>query len=294
MGRFLRGIAALAIVGAAFGWYLTAPALRSTATAETLKGDAAHGETIFWASGCASCHAAPGTKGEAMKTLSGGQKFATAFGTFYAPNISPSKVGIGGWSTADFIHAVQDGVRPDGSHEYPAMPYVAYAKMEPQDVVDLKAYIDTLPASDVASLPHEVGFPFNIRRALGGWKLLFGNPSYVLAGSLTPEVERGRYIAEALAHCGECHTPRNGLGGLDKGRWLGGGVIDGTAKVPNITKGKLDWSDADIAAYLTTGATPDFDFVGGAMAHVVENMGHLPESDVKAVVAYLKAVPAVN
>jgi len=293
MGRFLRGVTALVIVGGAFGWYLTAPTLRSTATAETLTGDPAHGETIFWASGCASCHAAPGAKGEDLKVLAGGQKFSTAFGTFVAPNISPSEQGIGTWTTAQFVHAIQDGVLPDGSHEYPAMPYVAYAKMEPQDVIDLKAYIGTLPASDVASLPHEVGFPFNIRRSLGGWKLLFGNPSYVLTGTLTPEVERGRYIAEALAHCGECHTPRNSLGGLDKGKWLGGGVIDAGAKVPNISPGKLDWSEPDIANYLTTGATPEFDFVGGAMAHVVENMGHLPESDVKAVVAYLKAVPAV-
>lgn len=294
MGRFFRSLFALLLVGAAFGWYLTAPSLRSTTAAEALTGDPAHGEVIFWASGCASCHAAPGVKGEDLKVLAGGQKFATAFGTFLAPNISPSEQGIGGWTTAEFIHAVQDGVLPDGSHEYPAMPYVAYARMEAQDVVDLKAYIDTLPKSDVASLPHEVGFPFSIRRALGGWKLLFGNPSWVLTGPLSPEVERGRYIAEALAHCGECHTPRNALGGLDKTAWLGGGLIDGTAKVPNITPAKLDWSEADIVTYLTTGATPDFDFVGGAMAHVVENMGHLPESDVKAVVAYLKAVPAVQ
>ena len=248
---------------------------------------------IFWASGCASCHAAPGATGEAMKFLSGGQKFATEFGTFIAPNISPSKEGIGDWTTAEFIHAIQDGVLPGGRHEYPAMPYVAYAKMTDQDVIDLKAYLGTLPQSDVASLPHEVGFPFNIRRSLGGWKLLFGNPSYVMTGPMTPEVERGRYIVEALAHCGECHTPRNPLGGLDKAAWLGGGVIDGTAKVPNITPGVLTWSEDEILNYLTTGATPDYDFVGGSMAHVVENMGKLAESDVRAVVAYLKAVPAV-
>ena len=174
------------------------------------------------------------------------------------------------------------------------MPFVAYAKMAPQDVVDLKAFMDTLPASDVASLPHEVGFPFNIRRSLGGWKFLFAVTGLcAAAGDLTPEVDRGRYIAESMAHCGECHTPRNLLGGLDRASWLGGAATpDGKGKVPNITPAVLDWSDEDIFAYLTTGFTPEFDVVGGHMAHVVENMAHLPEADVRAVVAYLKAVPA--
>lgn len=293
MGQRLRQLTGLAIILAAFGWYMTAPTYRSTEKALTLTGDPVHGETVFWASGCASCHAAPGTTGEARLVLAGGEKFATAFGTFLAPNISPSPQGIGDWTLEEFIHAVQDGVLPGGRHEYPAMPYVAYSRMTVEDIVDLKAYIDTLPPSDVESLPHEVGFPFNIRLALGGWKLLFGRMDSALSGELTPELERGRYIVEALAHCGECHTPRNGLGGLDQARWLGGGVIDGTAKVPNITPGGLTWSEDEIYTYLTEGSTPEFDFVGGSMAHVVENMGRLPESDVRAVVAYLKAVPAV-
>lgn len=296
MSRLLRIVLALAIIGAAVGWYLTEPVMRSTTEMEKLTGDVKHGETIFWASGCASCHMAPGAKGSDQLVLAGGQAFPTDFGTFYAPNISSDpEQGIGGWSLATFVHAVQDGVTPEGEHEYPAMPYVAYAKMEPQDLVDLKAFVDGLPASATPNKDHEVRFPFNIRRSLGGWKLLFGGTGYVLTGDLTDQVKRGRYIAEALAHCGECHTPRNALGGMDKARWLGGSVIDGgKAKVPNITSGKLDWSDKDIFTYLTTGATPDFDFAGGAMTHVVDNMGHLPESDVQAVVAYLKAVPAVN
>ena len=152
-----------------------------------------------------------------------------------------------------------------------------------------------LPASATPSQPHQVGFPFTIRRGLGLWKLLFGGTGYVLTGDLAPDVTRGRYIAEALAHCGECHTPRNALGGLQKTRWLGGGVLaDGKGKVPNITPGKFDWSADGIFTYLTQGQTPAFDFVGGAMAHVVDNMGHLPESDVRAVVAYIKAVPPVK
>lgn len=296
MPALLRSLAAVVIAGGAFGWYLTAPVLRPAEALASLSGDKVHGETIFWAAGCASCHMAPEAKGADQLVLAGGKTFPTAFGTFHAPNISPDpKAGIGGWSLAAFAHAVQDGVTPQGAHEYPAMPYVAYAKMTPQDLVDLKAFMDTLPASPAANAPHEVGFPFNIRRALGGWKLLFGGSGYVLRGDLTPEVERGRYIAEALAHCGECHTPRNGLGGLDKSRWLAGAVTpDGKGKVPNITPGALTWTGDEIYTYLTTGFTPDYDAVGGEMAHVVENMGHLPESDVRAIVAYLQAVPAVK
>ena len=296
MARIIRTLVALAVFGAAVGWYLTAPVLRPTGDLAKLAGDKAHGEVIFWAAGCASCHMAAAAKGADQLVLAGGQVFPTAFGTFVAPNISPDpKAGIGGWTIADFAHAVQDGVLPNGSHEYPAMPYVAYAKMEPQDLVDLKAYLDTLPASATPSQPHQVGFPFSIRRGLGVWKLLFGGTGYVLTGDLAPDVTRGRYIAEALAHCGECHTPRNALGGLQKTLWLGGGVLaDGKGKVPNITPGKLDWSADGIFTYMTQGQTPAFNFVGGAMAHVVDNMGHLPESDVRAVVAYIKAVPPVK
>ena len=294
MRRLIVALLALAILGLAAFWLLTKPHLRDTAAYSALTPDKAHGEQVFWASGCASCHMADKATGEAELVLSGGQRFATAFGTFLAPNISPDKAGIGGWTLDDFIHAIQDGVRPDGSHEFPAMPYVAYSKMVPQDVVDLKAYIETLPTSATPSLPHQVSFPFNIRRSLGGWKLLFGSGAYVLQGTLTPEQTRGRYIAEAMAHCGECHTPRNALGGLNTGSWLAGAPLpDGKGKTPNITPGKLKWSDADILSYLTTGFTPDFNSASGPMAHVVTNMARLPVADVQSVVAYLKAVPPI-
>ncbi len=295
MSRLIRIVIALGMLGLVVAWFVTAPHPRSMAAFAGLTGDKTRGAQVFWASGCASCHMAPAATGDAQLVLAGGQSFATAFGTFLAPNISPDPdQGIGEWSLDEFVHAIQDGIRPDGSHEFPAMPYVAYAKMVPQDVLDLKAYMDTLPPSTTASLPHQVAFPFNIRRALGGWKFLFGSDAYVLQGTLTAQVGRGRYIAEAMAHCGECHTPRNLLGGLQKSSWLGGAaVLDGKGRVPNITPGKLTWSEDEIFAYLTTGFTPEFDSVGGAMAHVVDNMARLPEADVRAVVAYLKSVPAV-
>jgi mono/diheme cytochrome c family protein len=154
----------------------------------------------------------------------------------------------------------------------------------------------TLPPSDVPSAPHEIGFPFNIRASLGGWKLLFAGAGWAVdPPDLTEAEQRGRYLAEALGHCAECHTPRNALGGLDRARWLAGAPDpSGQGRVPGITPSQLDWSELDIVAYLTTGFTPDFDSVGGHMAHVVANFARLPESDRAAVAAYLKRVPATK
>ena len=294
MRRLITGLIVLAVLGLGVFWVVTTPQPRDMGPYAGLTGDVDHGAQVFWASGCASCHMAPKAEGDAELVLSGGQAFATQFGTFYAPNVSTdTDQGIGGWDLATFVHAVQDGISPEGEHFYPAMPYTAYTHMVPQDVVDLKAYMETLPASAVPDIDHAVGFPFNIRRSLGGWKFLFAGGSWVMPAG-TPEVERGRYIVEGMAHCGECHTPRNLLGGLSRSQWLGGAPLpDGPGRVPNITPGKLDWADADILLYLTEGQTPDFDFVGGSMAHVVQNMAKLPVSDVAAVVAYLKTVPAL-
>jgi mono/diheme cytochrome c family protein len=293
MRRIAALLAGLGLVGLAVFFLVTQPRPQDTAIFETLTGDPVRGEVIFAATGCGSCHMADKAEGEARLVLSGGQAFASPFGTFRAPNISPHpEAGIGGWTLPQFAVAVMDGISPEGQHYFPAMPYNAYGKMAVQDVADLKAYMDTLPASDVASLPHEVGFPFNIRRAVGGWKLLFQSRDYVLTGDLGPEVERGRYIAEAMAHCGECHTPRNSLGGLKRAKWLAGAPNpSGQGQIPGIAPGILDWSEDEIFAYLTTGFTPEFDSVGGHMAHVVDNMARLDPADVRAVAAYVKAVP---
>ena len=297
MRRSGMGLILLAIVGLAVAWVVTTPHPRDMGPYAGLTGDKVHGQQVFWASGCASCHMEPKAEGDAQLVLAGGQAFVTQFGTFHAPNISPDPVqGIGGWDLAAFVHSVQDGVTPAGAHVYPAMPYTAYSHMVPQDVVDLKAFLDGLPPSAKPSLSHDLGFPFNIRRSLGGWKFLFASKDWVMPDSVatTPELQRGRYIVEAMAHCGECHTPRNFLGGLTRSSWLSGAPLpDGPGKVPNITPGKLTWSDKDIFSYLTTGFTPSFDVVGGAMSHVVANMAKLPAADVMDVVAYLKAIPAV-
>ncbi|MGL6208640.1 MAG: c-type cytochrome [Paracoccaceae bacterium] len=296
MRRIFLWLLVLGVAGVAGGLFLTAPRLKASVAAADLTGDPAAGEAVFWATGCASCHMAPGATGEAQRVLAGGMAFPSAFGTFYAPNISAdTQHGIGGWTQAELAGAVMDGVGRGGAHLYPALPYNAYNKMAPQDMADLYAYMTTLPADPTPSKPHEVAFPFNIRASLGGWKLLFQRQSWVLETADTPHMERGRYIVEALAHCGECHTPRNALGGLDRSRWLAGGPNpDGKGTVPDITPGTLTWTEDEIVEYLTSGFTPEYDSVGGHMAHVVENMARMPDSDRAAVAAYLKAIPAVT
>ncbi|MEA5162203.1 cytochrome c [Cereibacter johrii] len=289
------GLAVVLIAGAA-GLWLTRPVKSDPELFAGLTGEASRGERIFWAGGCASCHAAPDAGGEARLVLSGGERLTTDFGTFVVPNISPDPDhGIGGWSVADLDSALRHGTSPEGSHYYPSFPYTSYAHAEAQDVADLKAFLDTLPPSDRADEPHDLAFPFNQRIILGGWKLLAGGPSWIVEGDLTPEEERGRYLVEGLGHCGECHTPRNGLGLRDESRWLAGGPNpEGRGTIPNITPAKLDWSAGDIAEYLSSGFTPEYDSAGGQMADVVRNTGQLPDEDRRAIAAYLKRVPAVE
>jgi mono/diheme cytochrome c family protein len=292
----MSGLVIIGLAGLAVFWFVTRPEALPAEELAGLVPDVMHGEQVFWAGGCASCHMAEKATGDAKLVLSGGQKFPSPFGTFIAPNISQDPAqGIGGWSAHDLANAMIRGVSPEGQHYFPVFPYPSYAKAYLQDIVDLHAYLKTLPASDVPSQPHEVGFPFNIRRTIGGWKLLYLNTNWVVTGDLTPAETRGRYLAEGLGHCGECHTPRNALGGPDRARWFAGGPVPGgTGKFPNITPAKLTWSEKDIAEYLNSGFTPEFDSAGGHMALVVENMARLPPEDRAAIAAYLKRVPPVE
>lgn len=292
MRRLLIAVAACALIGAGGFWWLTRPAPLLPEVAAGHVGDVENGALVFAAAGCTSCHTAPGSEGEAKLVLAGGAAFASDFGTFYAPNISPSDQGIGGWTLPQFARAVTKGVSPKGQHYYPAFPYTAYQHMTEPDVADLYAYMQGLPPSDTASRAHDVSFPFNIRRALGLWKQLFVTPDYVMTGDLAPNVSRGRYLAEALAHCGECHTPRGPLGNLDRDAWLTGAPNpSGKGQIPGITPDKLDWSESDLAYYFESGLTPDYDSAGGSMALVVSHLAQLPESDRAAIAAYLKALP---
>ena len=258
--------------------------------------DVSNGERLFNAAGCASCHSSSTDHTESA-ILGGGLELETPFGIFRVPNISPHPSrGIGNWSMIDFVNAMQLGVSPDGRHYYPAFPYTSYSRMNIEDLMDLKAYLDTLPLAQDKSGDHALKFPFNLRSGLGLWKLVNLDPAFVTqVPADNGQLLRGRYLVEGPGHCGECHTPRNWTGGLDYMRWLFGAPNpDGEGKVPNITADKNglgEWSQSDIDYYLESGFTPDFDTVGGSMVKVQENMARLPAEDRAAIAAYLKNLP---
>ena len=295
MGRLLVALVLLVALGGGAFWVVSAPNPLPEGTVSSLTGDAGRGERVFWAAGCASCHTAPEAEPSDAPVLAGGKALVSPFGTFLAPNISTDEThGIGGWSDEELANAIQRGIGREGEHLYPAFPYTTYIRAEPQDIADLIAFLRTLPADATPSQPHQLSFPFTVRRGLGLWKRLYLDPDPVIGGLEGP-AEQGRYLAESLGHCAECHTPRNAIGGPELASWLGGGPNPaGEGRIPNITPGGLTWSEADIAAYLKTGLTPDFDSAGGEMADVVRNLAHLPDEDLAAIAAYLKAVPSVT
>jgi len=302
--KIIAGILALGLAGLGGAWVLSAPGhVESAAIAALQPGDAAKGEQLFWAGGCASCHAAPGAEGEAKLVLTGGVRLKSPFGTFVAPNISMSETnGIGSWSLDDFVNAMVEGRSPDGANYYPAFPYTSYTHMRLQDVADLFAFMKTLPAADSAPGGHELGFPFNIRRSVGLWKQLFLKQDFAISAPAGTDVdravwERGRYLVEGPGHCAECHTPRNALGGLETARWMAGAPNPaGEGRIPDITPsdtGIGGWSVSDIAYYLESGFTPEYDSVGGEMVAVQENMAKLTGQDREAIAVYLKALPPI-
>ena len=308
MKRLLAGSSLLGLAAIAAGLFITRPqpldATLIAALPNLASADPVAGEHVFWTAGCASCHAAPEASDEERIILGGGLALKTDFGTFVAPNISSSpENGIGAWSLTDFANAMQAGVSPNGEHYYPSFPYGSYSNMTGQDLTDLFAFMKTLPGSDNVPAPNDLKFPFSIRASIGGWKLLFFDDGLLEAelpviADAAPQVLRGQYLVAGPAHCGECHSPRNVLGGFTANAWLSGAENpDGDGRIPNITSGAKDisgWSIGEIADYLQTGFTPDFDSVGGSMVSVQKNMAKLPRDDLEAIAAYLKAVPAIE
>lgn len=282
------------------GRILLAAAVMTGITWGGAQGDQAavnRGKYVFDAGGCAGCHTDSKAGGAA---LAGGVALESPFGTFYAPNITPDpSYGIGRWADRDFLRAMRDGIGPDGRHYYPAFPYTTYTGATDRDLLDLKAYLFAQPPVAQASRPHEVGLPFSIRPLLWLWKLLNFDP-----GRWRPDAtksanwNRGSYLVEALAHCHECHTPRNFLGGLDRSRWLAGARLgDGKSLAPNLTpheQGLARWSESDITLALEFGFTPDGEAFGGVMGEVVRSTtSRLTAADRTAIAAYLKALPAL-
>jgi mono/diheme cytochrome c family protein len=294
--RILPLAAVLVALGFGIYWWLTATPMQFAVTAPASVPNLANGETIFNAGGCSSCHAVPNQPDRLR--LGGGLAIPSPFGTFYVPNISPDPVdGIGRWSESDFVRAVRKGISPAGTHYFPAFPYTSYAHATVQDVRDLFAYLKTLSPVSGKAADHDVPFPFNIRRNVGIWKLLFMDDSLSVPDqSRSPQWNRGAYLVNALGHCAECHSPRNILGGIMAAqRFAGGPDPEGKGFVPNITqKGLADWSEKDIDYFLETGSTPDGDSAGGSMVRVIKNTSQLSVQDRAAIAHYVKSLPPVE
>jgi mono/diheme cytochrome c family protein len=290
--KLLLLAAAAAVVAVGVFWVLTIPQSVPASALGSHRADRTNGRTLFFIGGCASCHITYGQKDPS--NLGGGIALESPFGTFYPPNISPDpNDGIGRWSEADFVTAMSKGTSPQGEHLYPAFPYTSYQRMSVNDLRDLFAFLKTLPAVRGRAPAHELSFPFNIRRLIGGWKLLFLDGLPFQPDPQKPDDwNRGAYLVNAPGHCAECHSPRNFLGAIKSSlRFTGGATPDGKDWVPNVTQFRLSkWSEQDIAEMLATGMTPD-DKVAGPMADVVRNTAQLTPDDRAAIAVYIKSLP---
>ncbi|MGB7010822.1 MAG: cytochrome c [Pseudolabrys sp.] len=252
------------------------------------------GEYLAKAADCMVCHTAPGGADYA-----GGLAFPLPFGTLYSTNITADKdTGIGNYSDQDFLDAVQRGIRKDGARLYPAMPYTSYTFMTDADVLAIKAYLLSLPAVPRQNQRDMLQFPFNQRWSMIFWSLAF-NPNTRFAPNTEKSAEwnRGAYIAEALAHCGDCHTPRNLAFALDNHRKFGGAVAAGW-RAYDITSDKGtgigSWSDEEVFAYLAKGHATGRGTASGPMGEAVDHsFSQMDPADIRALVTYLRSIPAV-
>ena len=258
------------------------------------QGDAKRGGYLIKAGGCLACHTA---EQKDAVPFAGGRALKTPFGTFYGPNITPHpEAGIGRWSEADFIKAMRHGVRPDGANYFPSFPYPSFTLIADSDLRDLWAHLRTLPPNSRANRQHDLDFPFGWRWPVTIWKWLFFRPGpFAQAPGAPAAVNRGAYLVQALGHCGECHTPRNFVGGPKKSRYLAGGKTPEGKDVSNLTPANLKkWTDKDLSDFLSSGMTPDGDVPAEAMGEVIRNTtGQLTAADLAAMVAYLRTVPAI-
>lgn len=258
-------------------------------------GDAAaRGEYLFRLAGCNACHTDTENRGA---PLAGGRAFATPFGKFFSPNITPDKNhGIGNWGDGDFVRALKAGIAPDGSSYFPAFPYTAYAGMSTEDVLAIKAYLFTLRPVAQPDRPHVLPWYLG-RLAARVWRWFKFRAPEAGAGNLA---RRGQYLAESVAHCGECHTPRDAFGGLVPALKFAGTANGPEGKaIPNITTDRRTgigkWSQRDVAEYLKSGARPDGDYAGSLMAEVIdEGLRHLTSNDAEALADYVRGVPAAE
>jgi mono/diheme cytochrome c family protein len=251
----------------------------------------ARGEYLTRAADCAACHNAANGK-----PFAGGLPFKLPFGTIYSTNITADReTGIGDWSDDDFVRALQRGIAPGGRYLYPAFPYTSFTAMSRNDALAIKAYLFSLPQQHVTNKENDLSFPFNQRWGMAFWNLVFLRDRRFAPDPAQPAaVNRGAYLATALGHCGECHTPRNLAYGLATSREFAGWVLQGW-RAYNITSNKRfglgAWSDAQLASYLSTAHAEGRGSAAGPMAEAVENsLQYLPSQDMNALVAYLRTV----
>ena len=247
--------------------------------------------------GCMTCHTDEEGGG---KAFAGGRAFTSNFGTFYAPNITPDvDTGLGRWSEEDFVRAMRYGISRDGHAYFPVFPYTSYANLTDGDLLAMYAYLKTVKPVKRANTPHAL--PWYLARASARlWQITFFRPGgSSFMHSMDTPLGRGEYLANAVAHCGECHTPRNVFGATRPSRHFAGVIkaqaLDGKA-VPNITRsfksGIGKWGATDLRHYFQTGQLPDGDYVGGSMAEVIDNgLKYLSADDSKALATYLRSVP---
>lgn len=253
------------------------------------------GAYLALAADCGACHT---DKKNSGAPLAGGPPIVTKFGTFYGPNITPDKAtGIGDWSEAQFKRALHDGIDEDGAFMYPVFPFTSFTNITDADAGDLYAYLMTVPPVTHSAPANAVKFPMGWRPLLWAWRTLFfkEGPLAPVAGQ-SDEWNRGRYLAEAVVHCEECHTPRNFLGALDRAHaYAGNPHVPDNIDAPDITADKKDglgdWKLGDIVEVLKSGQTPDGDFVGEGMSEVVEGTSKLTDADRHAIAVYIQSLP---
>jgi len=254
-----------------------------------------HGRYVFNAAGCISCHTRD-------QILAGGRPLKTPFGTFYPPNITPNrKYGIGGWSESNFLRALGEGVSPQGEHYYPSFPYTSYTRMTPEDMRALYAYLMSQPPVARPNRQHELPAVLSSRSLLAFWKAGRFNPGkYQYDPQHTAQWNRGAYLAQALGHCGECHTPRGPLGELRADQYLAGTHSGPEGReVPNITQdeetGIGHWSPEEQRTFLESGRLPDGSYIGPLMAEVLgTSIMSLNKADREALATYLGSLPPVH
>lgn len=278
-------------------WTLTPVIALLLASAQVNAADDAliqRGKYLSTAGDCVACHSVPGGK-----PFAGGLALPTPIGEIVATNITPSKsAGIGNYSLEQFSDALRKGIRADGKHLYPAMPYTAYAKVSDDDVAAMYAYfMKAVTPVDTPSKPTTLPFPFNIRLSMAAWNLMFlDTEPFVPVAEQNTEWNRGAYLVQGLTHCSTCHSPRNLMMAEVSSKALAGGEV-GTWYAPNITSdvnsGVGGWTTTELVSYLKTGSTLDKAQAAGPMAEAIDHsLQYLSDADLQAIAIYIKSVPA--